>query len=681
MLEKLLLWQKFAVLGVLGIVLVSMPLALYVRSTNEDVAAAELEARGILPTQLLLKVIQLAQQHRGMAAGALGNNESLKSLRPAKQAELEATVQKADVVLRHEISDPALLAAWDNGTRKWNALAAGVTAGSISSKESTAKHSELIGDYLAMLDSVTSHFGLILDPAVETYQLVMATTFHMPWLAETLGQLRARGTGFLSQRTITPAERAGLEALVSRIKFHFSQTELSLDRALSGDAAIKEKVGGIAAESSAQVQRALKLVEEEIVAKEQLSYAPDQYFSTFTQVIDAQFRLNSVAMAALDSKLQARESSLKAAQRRLISAVCAMALLAALVGWAITRAISLPLRTALEAANRLSEGDLTVRIESTARDEIGQLLRAMQLMVAKLSQVVTEVNAGSEALASASEEVSATAQSLSQAASEQASGVEETSASVEQMTASIAQNSENAKVTGSTATRVAREASDGGEAVRATALAMKQIAQKISIVDDIAYQTNLLALNAAIEAARAGEHGKGFAVVASEVRRLAERSQIAAQEIGEVATTSVELANKAGKLLDEIVPNISKTSDLVQEIAAASEEQASGVSQINTAVGQLSQTTQQTASSSEQLAATAEEMSSQAEQLQQTMGFFKLDSSASAKGVSLAKRKPPANTNMGAGVGASRRQGRGRVASNHALAASADFDEAEFTKY
>ena len=284
----------------------------------------------------------------------------------------------------------------------------------------------------------------------------------------------------------------------------------------------------------------------------------------------------------------------------------------------------------------MAQGDLTQTIDKPYQGSFGDMKAYVNDTVAKLSQVVTEVNGGAEALASASEEVSATAQSLSQAASEQAAGVEETSASIEQMTASISQNTENAKVTDGMATKAATEATEGGEAVRATVVAMKQIAQKIGIIDDIAYQTNLLALNAAIEAARAGEHGKGFAVVAAEVRKLAERSQVAAQEIGTVASNSVELAEKAGRLLDTIVPNIRKTSDLVQEITAASEEQSSGVGQINAAVNQLNQTTQQNASSSEELAATAEEMSGQAEQLQQAMSFFKLAGTAHGRAAATA---------------------------------------------
>jgi methyl-accepting chemotaxis protein len=275
----------------------------------------------------------------------------------------------------------------------------------------------------------------------------------------------------------------------------------------------------------------------------------------------------------------------------------------------------------------VSAGDLTVQVQLKKGDDHSMLAGIAQ-MVVKLSSIVGEVRSAADNLSSASEEVSSTAQTMSQATSEQAASVEETSASVEEMSASVGQNAENAKVTESIASKAAQLAGEGGQAVGQTVTAMKSIANKISIIDDIAYQTNLLALNAAIEAARAGTHGRGFAVVAAEVRKLAERSQIAAQEISEVARNSVGLAEKAGSLLTEIVPGILRTSELVQEISAASDEQSSGATQINIAMTQLNQITQQNAASSEELAATAEEMSGQAEQLQELIGFFKVGPTA-----------------------------------------------------
>ena len=324
-----------------------------------------------------------------------------------------------------------------------------------------------------------------------------------------------------------------------------------------------------------------------------------------------------------------KETDLLADQTQRMVLILAVAAILIAVGfaWWVTATITRPINDAVVVARALAEGNLSIQVKVDSKDEVGQLMSGMQAMIKKLAQIIGEVRTSADNLTSASGQVSATAQALSQSSSEQAASVEETTASMEQMTASIMANTENAKVTNGMASSASQQAVEGGVAVAKTVEAMKSIAEKIGIIDDIAYQTNLLALNAAIEAARAGVHGKGFAVVAAEVRKLAERSQVAAQEIGNVAKDSVKLAERAGALLGEIVPSIKKTSDLVQEISSASQEQNAGVRQINGAIGQLNSATQQNASASEELAATAEEMGGQAEQLQDLMTFFHLAAS------------------------------------------------------
>src|SRR5205814_7937692 len=174
--------------------------------------------------------------------------------------------------------------------------------------------------------------------------------------------------------------------------------------------------------------------------------------------------------------------------------------------------------------------------------------------------------------------------------------------------ASITQNADNSRTTEQTAVKGAVDAEESGRVAQETTVAMKTIADKIAIIEDIAYQTNLLALNAAIEAARAGEHGRGFAVVATEVRKLAERSQLAATDINRLAADSVGVAQRSGQRLAALVPAIAQTASLGQEVAAASREQAGSVTQITRAMGQMDEVTQRNAAAAQPLAATAPEI-------------------------------------------------------------------------
>ncbi len=280
----------------------------------------------------------------------------------------------------------------------------------------------------------------------------------------------------------------------------------------------------------------------------------------------------------------------------------------------------------VSALQKLSQGDLTFAV--SPRDGRDRIRGSLRKLGEDLSDLILRIRSAADQVTSGASQIADSSQGMSEGASAQAAAAEEASSTIEQMTANIRQNADNALQTEQIAQQASRDAAAGGEAVAEAVVAMREIAQKIMIIEEIARQTNLLALNAAIEAARAGEHGRGFAVVAAEVRKLAERSQVAAGEIGKLSVTSVDVADRAGQMLNTMLPNIKKTAELVQEIAAASREQDSGAVQITRAIQQLDQVIQQNASSAEEMASTAEELTGQAEQLQSMIALFRV----SAKG-------------------------------------------------
>jgi methyl-accepting chemotaxis protein len=282
------------------------------------------------------------------------------------------------------------------------------------------------------------------------------------------------------------------------------------------------------------------------------------------------------------------------------------------------------LKSAIDFSNKISNGDLTSKIDVTENDEIGKLVNSMNSMADKIKSIVTNIIKSSGNLAATSTEITKYSSELSEGALSQASSIEEVVASIEEMSSGIHSNSENARLTESISEKALQGIINGSKSAHLTLASIREIAKKISLVDEISKQTNILALNAAIEAARAGQFGKGFTVVANEVKKLAERAQETAAQIDTISAKGVEISIIAEKELTNLVPDVEKTAELIRSITNSSVEQSSGAELIQDSVMELNNIAQKNASLSEQLNFKAQQLSDQAALLKDFIQYFKI---------------------------------------------------------
>lgn len=639
-LSKLAMWQKFALIGMLAVVMVGIPAAMVVNTNLQAVAQARANAEGIPPAGTVLKLLQLTQQMRGLSVGYLVGNEAMGATRQQKQPEMEQALAQAADLISSRFAGSSLVTDMDALGRDWQPLVTSVGNRTISQADSFAAHTRLVSVELALLSKIASVSGLTLNPEPGSNHVSRAVLKYLPTLSENLGQARAFGGAILTRGAATPQERLQITMLKGMAEENLRNVEAEFRMAFANDDGMRERIETSLAVASAAVHDGLRLMTAEILEADSLDYSSTEYFARMTKAIDTQFDVIYVAFKALDDRLDARVDAGRHELWVTTAAIAVLGFLATALVVLVTRTVVRSMQQAVRVAQTVASGDLTSNIDTTATDETGQLLQALKHMNANLAGIVGDVRHGTHAIASASRQIAAGNQDLSVRTEEQASALEQTAASMEEMASTVAQNADNARQAGQLAESAAQAAVQGNAVVERMVHSMAtikassgKIGDIVAIIDGIAFQTNILALNAAVEAARAGEQGRGFAVVAGEVRTLAQRSASAAREIKDLITGAVgevalgsELAGDAGKSMESIVDSVRKVADIMGEITAASQEQTTGIEQISRAVSQMDEVTQQNAALVEQAAAAAHSLEEQASHLVGAVQAFRTES-------------------------------------------------------
>jgi methyl-accepting chemotaxis protein len=405
---------------------------------------------------------------------------------------------------------------------------------------------------------------------------------------------------------------------------------------------VDQQVRNTVAEGDKAIDKYLKLSDMAI----DLSAADPNTGIAALQGADASYKELATLMGALTAHIDALRSSAvsASAQRQMrnnqLLAALGLLVTAATVAlaWLHQRRFLVDLNQAGHVTNAVASGDLSARVRTERRDEVGDLMRDIDGMAMRLSDSVGAVLDAAQSIETASAEIAAGNHDLSRRTEQTASSLQQAASAMEELSSTVQQTAASAH----SALQVAATASDaaarGGQVVTQVVQTMghinassQKIADIIGVIDTIAFQTNILALNAAVEAARAGEQGRGFAVVATEVRNLAGRSAEAAREIKGLINASVETVNTgarlvadAGTRMDDIVRHVQRVSSMIGEISVATQEQSQGLAQVSATVSQIDQMTQQNAALVEQSAAAASSLQQQGDHLAQAVGYFRL---------------------------------------------------------
>jgi methyl-accepting chemotaxis protein len=395
--SKLQLWQKFLILGSTALILLLIPLYFYVQGMLADIAVAKHEISGIKPSLSLQKVVQLTQQHRDLSSLVLTGDTASSSAREAKEKEVADAIAAMDVYVKG-INDADINKAWTDSQQQWIALLDQVKKSKVSANQSVNSHAALIAKDFSILDKISDNTELSLDPASDSYFMMRATLYVIPKLAEALSRTQALGGELLASKQADPAKVATLSSFVGLSVSSKEEAETQIIKTFNINPEVKSALESSSVSTFNLVNNAIKLVENEIVNKQEYSYGKKAYLDEFSSTISNLFELNGKAVTQLENIIEGRRSGLANQLLYVSIGLLLLFILALFIAFLITSSITDPVGHLVNVMQKLASGDNSVRADMQSFDEIGLLGRQFDMMVDQRELVSAQIQRENENL-------------------------------------------------------------------------------------------------------------------------------------------------------------------------------------------------------------------------------------------------------------------------------------------
>ncbi|WP_300751348.1 methyl-accepting chemotaxis protein [Janthinobacterium sp.] len=633
LMQRLRLLPKFMLVCLVFLLPLALVTTLLIAELGKSLSQAQEAQGGVRYVHQLQESTRLLQQRRGEEHLRLSMKRAVDSGATARNGKITTALQ----ALQASPSGAGLPQVAEM-LKQWQALLAGQA--SLGAKESYTAHTALIRQAGKLLQLVADRSHMNLDGEAGASHLSNVYTGFLPDMAESLSDIAGRGGAYIDTGLFEANEDQLVNATAQIARHDLERLPARFDEIISSQPALKAPLEPALKALPAALAFLDRTKNEVTNSYEQTSGAA--FHKAGMQAIDGLYALAATSGDALQAVLAERIARDQARRALILAAMLLVLAIAAYLCAGFYASFSRDVAQLRLAVGAAAAGDLSHRIDSAARDEIGDLVRDFGAMTRGLATLVQEIRGGAAVIATAGADMAQGNQALSGHTATQSEALGATVDSMRELTATVGRNEAHVAQGSTLVASAADVARRGGETVTAvvdTMASIKASSHKIvdiiGVINGIAFQTNILALNAAVEAARAGEQGRGFAVVAAEVRSLAQRSNEAALEIKRLIGDSVatvdaggELVNAAGSTMRQVVEAVQQVAVVIGRISSAGAEQNGEIAQINGALAQIDDMTRQNAALVEEARIGAQRLHEEGEALTQAVSRFRLEETA-----------------------------------------------------